>query len=233
MTGRVIDVGDACVTLELEARVDPHINDSCLTIAAHIARLNLPGIRDIVTTYHTVAVHIDPLAADRDAVADRLSGFAKSAEGVHERNGVRHEIPVCYGEELGPDLEDVARFAKCAAEDVVRLHSEPTYRVYMIGFLPGFAYLGKVDERIGIGRHETPRMRVAAGSVAIAGFQTGIYPMDSPGGWHVIGRTWLRPFDLRRREPSLFRAGDTVRFVSVDRSAYLDAESRQSDDAVR
>ena len=232
MTGRVIDLGDACVTLELEARVDPGINDACLAIASHLARSHLSGIHDIVTTYHTVAVHIDPLVADRNAVADALSRLAESAASVHSRIRVRHEIPVCYTEEFGPDLEDVARFARGTADEVVRLHSETTYRVYMIGFLPGFAYLGKVHERIAIGRHETPRMRVAAGSVAIAGVQTGIYPMDSPGGWRVIGRTWVRPFDLQRPEPSLFRAGDTVRFVPVGRSAYLEAD-RKSDDAVR
>ena len=220
MTGRVIDVGDACVALELEARVDPRINDACLTVADRLAQSHLPGIRDIVTTYHTVAVHIDPLVANRDAVADALRRAASGSGGTDRRSGALHEIPVCYEDEFGPDLEDVARFARCSAEEVVRLHSEHTYRVYLIGFLPGFAYLGKVDERIGMGRQETPRMRVAAGSVAIAGFQTGIYPIDSPGGWRIVGRTWVRPFNLQRPEPSLFRPGDMVRFLPVSRAAY-------------
>jgi inhibitor of KinA len=140
-----------------------------------------------------------------------------------------HEIPVCYGEEYGPDLDAVARFGGCTAEDVMRLHSERTYRVYMMGFLPGFAYLGKVNERIALGRHEIPRMQVAAGSVAIAGFQTGIYPLDTPGGWRVIGRTWITAFDPARPEPSLLQAGDLVRFVPVSRDSYLAALSRKSD----
>lgn len=222
MKGRVIDVGDACITLELEARVDPDVNDACLAVAHDVAQSNLPGVRDIVTTYHTVAVYMDPLVADREAVAEVLTRAARGDGSAHRRSGALHEIPVCYGDEFGPDLEAVARFARCSTEEVVRLHSERTYRVYMIGFLPGFAYLGKLDERIGMSRHETPRMRVEAGSVALAGFQTGIYPVDSPGGWRVIGRTWVRPFDLQRPEPSLFRPADMVRFLPVSRAAYLE-----------
>ena len=228
MTGRVIDVGDACVTLELDALVEPDINDACLSIADHVARAKLSGVRDIIPTYHTVAVYVNPLVADRKAVADMLTRAAASDGIARPPSAARHEIPVCYGDEFGPDLDDVARFARCTAEDVVRLHSEGIYRVYMMGFLPGFAYLGKVDERIAMGRHETPRMRVAAGSIALAGSQTGVYPMESPGGWRVIGRTWMRPFDLQRPEPSLFRAGDTVRFVPMSRASYLDALTRRA-----
>ena len=228
MTSRILDVGDACVTFELEARVDPDINDACLSIADQIARSNLPGVRDIVATYHTVAVHMNPLVANRQAVADALTRAAASDTKAPAPTVARHEIPVCYGDEFGPDLEDVARFAKCSTEDVVRLHSDGRYRVYMMGFLPGFAYLGKLDERIAMARRENPRMRVVAGSVALAGVQTAIYPMDSPGGWRVIGRTWMRPFDLHRREPSLFRSGDMVRFVPVTRTSYLRAFARQA-----
>lgn len=228
MTGRVIDVGDACITLELDARVDPDVNGACLKVARDVAQSNLSGVRDIVTTYHTVAVYMDPLVADREAVAGVLMRAATGPGSAHRRRGAVHEIPVCYGDEFGPDLEDVARFARCSTEEVVRLHSGRTYRVYMLGFLPGFAYLGKVDERIGMGRHEAPRMRVQAGSVAIAGFQTGIYPVDSPGGWRVVGRTWVRPFDLRRPEPSLFRPGDMVRFLPVSRAAFLEGSRRAS-----
>ena len=223
MTGHIFDVGDACVTLELDARVEPDINDACLSIADHVARSHLPGVRDIVATYHTVAVYLNPLVANRDTVAETLTRAAASQRRASRPAVTSHEIPVCYGGEFGPDLEDVARFGHCATEEVVRLHSHEVYRVYMMGFLPGFAYLGKVDDRIAMGRHETPRMRVAAGSVALAGFQTAVYPMDSPGGWRVIGRTSVRPFDLQRREPSLFRAGDTVRFVPVSRAAHLEA----------
>jgi len=223
VTVRVVDVGDACVTLELEPRVDPQLNDTCLAIADRVARARLRGVRDIVATYHTVAVYIDPLLADRDEIVDVLGRAVAPDKRIQPPVRALHEIPVCYGEEYGPDLDAVARFGGCTGEDVVRLHSERTYRVYMMGFLPGFAYLGKVNERIAIGRHETPRMQVAAGSVAIAGFQTGIYPLDTPGGWRVIGRTWITPFDPARPEPSLLQAGDRVQFVPISRKAYLDA----------
>lgn len=233
VTARVIDAGDSCVTLDLEARVEPDINDACLAIADRIARANLPGVRDVVATYHTVAVHVDPLRADRRLVVEELTRPALNAKEAEPGHGGTHEVPVCYGGEFGPDLEEVARFARCTEDDVVGLHSERTYRVYMMGFLPGFAYLGTVNARIGMGRHDTPRMRVPAGSVGIASFQTGIYPMDTPGGWQIIGRTWIRPFDLQRSEPWLFRARDGVRFVPVSRQAYLDAAAGKSGDGER
>jgi KipI family sensor histidine kinase inhibitor len=215
-------VGDACVVLELESRVDPAINDECVAIANGLTTLALPGVRDVVTTYHTVAVHVDPWQVDREMLIRHLERAAASAHGVR-LSGVSHEIPVCYGDEFGPDLGDVADFGGCAEDEVIRLHSEPAYRVYMMGFLPGFAYLGSVPEQIRMGRLAAPRLRVRAGSVAIAGLQTGVYPLDAPGGWRIIGRTWIKPFDAERPKPWLFQAGDTVRFVPVGRAEYLAA----------
>jgi KipI family sensor histidine kinase inhibitor len=220
---RIIDAGDSCLILELEARVDPDINDACIAIADRLVGLGLTGVRDVVPTYHTVAVHLDPLRVDRTALATELEHLAASPHEARAGRQTGHEIPVCYGDEFGPDLADVARFGACGEDEVVRLHCAPTYHVYMMGFLPGFAYLGSVPEQIRMGRLDTPRLRVQAGSVAIAGLQTGIYPLDAPGGWRVIGRTWIKPFDPQRRDPWLFRAGDSVRFVPVSRAAYLGA----------
>jgi KipI family sensor histidine kinase inhibitor len=219
---RVIDAGDACLIVEFEARVDPEINGACVAIADRLVRMGLAGVRDVVPTYHTVAVHIDPLRVDRSRLVSVLEQLATSHQS-QQSAGARHEIPVCYGEEFGPDLADVAQFGNCAEDEVVRLHTAPTYRVYMMGFLPGFAYLGSVSERIRMGRLEMPRLKVWAGSVAIAGQQTGVYPQDAPGGWRIIGRTWIRPFDTTRSNPWLFQAGDTVRFVPVSRAAYVGA----------
>jgi KipI family sensor histidine kinase inhibitor len=122
-------------------------------------------------------------------------------------------IPVSYGGEFGPDLAAVAAFGRCTEEDVIRLHARKVYRVYMLGFLPGFGYMGSVDPRIAMPRLETPRMRVAAGSVGIAGAQTGVYPTDTPGGWRIIGRTGTRMFDPAWERPFLLKAGDLVQFV--------------------
>jgi inhibitor of KinA len=129
-------------------------------------------------------------------------------------------IPVCYDEDLGPDLPAVAAFAGLGPADVIRLHAGATYRVFMLGFVPGFAYMGIVDDRIAIPRHATPRVRVPAGSVGIAGVQTGIYPAETPGGWQLIGRTPLAPFDPDRPEPFLLKAGDAVRFRPIDRDEF-------------
>jgi inhibitor of KinA len=125
---------------------------------------------------------------------------------------------VCYGGDYGPDLADVASLAGMSPEEVVAVHAAVTYRVFMLGFLPGFAYMGVVDARIAAPRRANPRVRVPKGSVGIAGRQTGIYPLDAPGGWQLIGRTALEPFDIARPSPFLFKAGDCVRFVPVART---------------
>jgi inhibitor of KinA len=127
---------------------------------------------------------------------------------------------VCYGGDLGPDLESVAARAKLTADEVVRLHAGRTYRVFMLGFVAGFAYMGIVDDRIAVPRHSSPRVRVPLGSVGIAGVQTGIYPAETPGGWQLIGRTPVKPFDPSRAEPFLLKAGDAVEFYAIDRAQY-------------
>jgi inhibitor of KinA len=129
-------------------------------------------------------------------------------------------IPVCYDAELGPDLAAVASFAGVSEADVVRVHTGATYRVFMLGFVPGFAYLGTVDERIAMPRRAAPRVRVPAGSVGIAGAQTGVYPAETPGGWQLIGRTPLKPFDPLREDPFLMKSGDAVQFFAIDRAEY-------------
>jgi inhibitor of KinA len=129
-------------------------------------------------------------------------------------------VPVCYGGEFGPDLAAVAAFGGVAAADVIRLHAARTYRVYMLGFVPGFAYMGTVDERIAAPRRAEPRPRVPAGSVGIAGSQTGIYPSSTPGGWQLVGRTPIAPFDLSRARPFLFDAGVSVRFHPIEPAEY-------------
>jgi inhibitor of KinA len=129
-------------------------------------------------------------------------------------------VDVCYGGDLGPDLADVAAFAKVTEDEVVRLHSATTYRVYIVGFVPGFPYMASVHPHLALPRRTTPRTRVPAGSVAIAAGQTGIYPIETPGGWHLIGRTRVKPYDASRAEPFLFKPGDRVRFHPIDRMEF-------------
>jgi len=167
-----------------------------------------------VPTYNAVTVHFDPLVTDGQALRAELGRLAAVAPPAFGKLRTI-EIPVSYGGASGPDLGVVAEFAKCSEAEVVRLLTETRYRVYMLGFLPGFAYMGSVDRRIAMPRLDTPRMRVAAGSVGIASEQTGIYPCDTPGGWRIIGRTSAKVFDAARAEPFLLKAGDHVKFVAA------------------
>src|SRR6185295_5608725 len=162
-------------------------NARTIACAEAIQAANLAGIRDVVPTYRSVAIYFDPMRTNGDvlmACVNREAMLASSAVGI-ARAPLR--IPVCYGGELGPDLSSVAAFAGLPEDDVVRVHASTTYRVFMLGFVPGFAYLGIVDERIAMPRHSTPRVRVPLGSVALAGVQTGVYPAETPGGWQLIG----------------------------------------------
>jgi KipI family sensor histidine kinase inhibitor len=217
---RLVQAGDASVVAELEARIDPVVNGRAVALAAAMRSAAIPGVRDVVPTYRTVAVYFDPLRTNYAALVERLRAEARRCEEATIEDRQAITVPVCYGGDLGPDLPAVAAFAGLSADHVIAIHSGSTYRVFMLGFVPGFAYLGLVDPGIAAPRHATPRVRVPAGSVGLAGLQTGIYPAETPGGWQLIGRTPVKPFDLSRPEPSLFKPGDRVRFAPIDRSEY-------------
>ena len=222
---RVIEAGDSALLLRIgppgsrsQANLfDADVNRQAIGIADAIRRTRRAGVRDVLSTYRSVAVFFDPLDAD----VDDLRATLESCEpGEPASQAARHvEVPVAYGGHDGPDLDDVAAFAGCDAATVIERHLSRTYRVFMLGFLPGFPYMASVDPSIAAPRRPTPRVSVPWGSVGIAGQQTGIYPSDSPGGWQIIGRTPLTLFDPNRTPPALFAPGDDVRFVRVDRDA--------------
>jgi len=221
-TLRIREAGDSALLLQAEPAIDPAVNARVIGIAAAVRQRKIPGVRDVVSTFHSVAVCFDPLSTDVAAVTEALREASGAA--VSHEAGKMIEVPVAYGGDSGPDLFEVSVFAGCTPEMVVERHASRTYRVFMLGFLPGFPYMGLVDETIGAPRKATPRLRVPAGSVGVAGRQTGIYPRDSPGGWQIIGRTPLVLFDPDRTPPSLLAPGDRVRFVPVisnDRGADL------------
>ena len=231
----VIEAGDSALLLQIVPRptatqpdaFETDVNREAVGIGEAIRRTQLHGVRDVVSTYRSVAVYIDPLEADVDTLKATLES-CDSAEGG-SRGSRCLVVPVVYGSEWGPDLGDVATFAGCDTETVVERHVSGAYRVFMLGFLPGFPYMAPVDASIAAPRRPTPRVSVPAGSVGIAGEQTGIYPFDSPGGWQIIGRTPLRLFDPDRDPPALFAPGDLVRFVRAD----VDAVSGFSGTEVR
>jgi inhibitor of KinA len=212
---RIVAAGDSAIVVEFDARIDPAINARAIALADAIQSAALDGVRDVVPTYRSIAVYFDPLRTDYDALIGRVEreALTPEAELPAARDAIR--IPVCYGGPYGPDLPGVAAFAGLSEQDVILAHASGTYRVFMLGFVPGFAYMGIVDPRIAMPRHATPRVRVPIGSVGIAGVQTGIYPAETPGGWQLIGRTPVRPFDPQRPQPFLVQAGDVVTFHAI------------------
>jgi KipI family sensor histidine kinase inhibitor len=174
------------------------------------------GILNLHPAYASVLIDFDPRRRSHREVEQLVRASGTEAERAPTSPGRTVEIPVRYGGEFGPDLEDVARHTGLAPAAVVRLHASADYLVYFLGFAPGFPYLGGLPRELATPRLAAPRKSVPAGSVAIGGSQTGVYPTESPGGWRIIGRTWLRLFDLQADPPALLRAGDHVRFVPLD-----------------
>lgn len=207
---RCIPLSDSAILLQLGDQPDPLANHQVHRLSAALSAASHPGILEMVPGYASLVVHYDPLLLTQTQVINWLSDHHAAAREGAARPPRRVEVPVRYD---GPDLPDVAALLGLSLQDVIRQHSDVEYTVYMMGFSPGFAYLGVLSFALPVPRLATPRTRVPAGSVAVAGTQTGIYPVDSPGGWRILGHTNLRPFDLRREPPFLLAPGDRVRFV--------------------
>ena len=207
-----LPLGEGAVTLTLADEISPETHQQIQAIAEALTLDPPAGLRDIVPAYTTLSVFFDPELVALATVRDRLLGLRESVGVGSVRPGQEWVIPVRYD---GPDLAEVATRTGLSPEEVVTRHTGRSYRVYLIGFVPGFAFLGELDPRLVLPRRETPRQRVPAGAVAIAGAQTGIYPLETPGGWHLIGRTDTRPFDLARDPAVLFKVGDRVRFEAI------------------
>ncbi|MCG0238848.1 MAG: 5-oxoprolinase subunit PxpB [Firmicutes bacterium] len=216
---KVLPCGDQAALVRLGEGVDPEVNRRVHRLAAALGQRRHPAVREVVPGYDSLLVEYDPLRL-RWADLLRLIEEAAGAGEDGEATGRVVEIPVLYGGEAGPDLPWVAEQTGLSPEEVIRRHAAGRYRVYCLGFSPGFPYLGSLDPALRVPRLPDPRPRVPAGSVGIAGDQTGIYPAETPGGWRLIGRTPLRLFDPWREEPFLLRPGDEVRFVPVDPAAF-------------
>ncbi|HUK33083.1 MAG TPA: 5-oxoprolinase subunit PxpB [Vicinamibacterales bacterium] len=214
-THRIVPAGDAAIVVEFEDRIDPAISARGAALANALETARIVGVRDVVPTYRSVAVYFDPLHTDRAALIRAIETLSLRARDVRDVRRDPIEIPVCYGGDFGPDLARVASYGGVTEATVIEWHAAVTYQVLMLGFMPGFAYMATVDPRIAAPRLDSPRPRVPRGSVGIAREQTGVYPGDTPGGWQLIGRAPVRPFDLSRPNPFLFRAGDDVRFVPI------------------
>jgi inhibitor of KinA len=219
-THRLVAAGDATLVVEFEERVAVEISARTTAVADAIEAEKMPGVRDVVPTYRSIAVYFDPLATNEPALRLAIDAAIERVGSTRPADRAVIEIPVCYGGEFGPDLGSVAAFGGVSQAEAIALHASVTYHVMMLGFMPGFAYMSAVDSRIAAPRLESPRPHVPRGSVAVAKEQTGIYPGGTPGGWQVIGRSPVRPFDMARPTPFLFRAGDAVRFVPIDAEEF-------------
>jgi inhibitor of KinA len=214
----ILPAGDQAFTVAFGAGVDAQTSARVLAAAERLAAARPAGVTDVVPGYDHLLVAYDPLAVAPDDVRAWIAGQLEAEASPLFGRAV--EIPVCYDPGLAPDLEPLAAEKGLTVEALAALHAAPAYRCYLLGFRPGFPFLGGLDDRLAAARLSSPRLRVPAGSVGIGGRQTGVYPVDSPGGWRLIGRTPLRLFDPGRAEPFLVRAGDTVRFAPIDRATY-------------
>jgi inhibitor of KinA len=219
---RIYPSGDNALTIELGSTIDLAINQKILTLFQYLKNQNIPGIKDFIPAYNSLTVVYDVMVIREkhflacQFIQEQIEMAMLKCENTKAIIPRRIDIPVCYDPSLGIDLEEMAEQKKMTIKEIIRLHTHPIYHVYMIGFLPGFAYLGTVPEKIVTPRRTKPRTKIAAGSVGIAGAQTGIYSLDSPGGWNVIGQTPLQLIDIEKECPVYLQAGDEIKFISID-----------------
>lgn len=213
MKPKIVPLGDSALLIQLGDEIDIRINQRVHALATLADDSPLDGIIETVPAYGTLLIHYDPLVLTLSKINQWVRSKLEQVQDTNSGKPRRIEVPMKYGREHGPDLESVAAYHKLQIEDVIRIHSERIYTVYMMGFTPGFPYMGKLDDAIVTPRLEVPRTNVPRGSVAIAGFQTGIYPLTSPGGWRLIGHTSLQLFDPQSEHPFLFSPGDEVKFI--------------------
>jgi inhibitor of KinA len=224
---RIYPCGDQAITLELGNTIDKTINRQVISLFYFLQEKHFPVVKDIIPSYHTLTLVYDllqlkkllPAGTGFDYMRNLLEQALQDCE-LQPTASRKIRVPVCYDDAFGADLAAVADVHGLSVPEVIDLHTSRSYYVYLIGFLPGFAYMGSVDERIATPRRSSPRTTVAAGSVGIAGEQTGIYPFDSPGGWQLLGRTPLRMFDASREEPALLQPGDEVQFYPIAIAEY-------------
>ncbi|MCT3039104.1 5-oxoprolinase subunit PxpB [Leuconostoc mesenteroides] len=232
MNSKVIFSGDTSINVVFENVVSEKISNQVLSIAKLVERQHINGLVDIIPAYREVTFVFDSLVIDIASFKHFLEKQLNKMDGeIVDKKGTHYDIPVLYNDEVGLDLLEVAKYHGLSIEEVIHLHTAQAYRIYMLGFLPGFAYLGGLDAKLHTPRKNTPRLRIPAGSIAIGGEQTGYYPVDSPGGWQIIGQTPLVMFDSNRPEIKL-HAGDRMKFYAIDKLEFQKLKGTHFDDFV-
>lgn len=217
---RILTAGDSALLVEFGKEISPEINQRISAVVQLMKEQHIEGLVDMIPAFCSLLINYDPRVISYEEIRERVERLIKV--DIKSENGKKKvfEIPVCYGGEYGQDLANIAAHAGLSEEEVIEIHSSQDYLIYMLGFLPGFTYLGGLDERIHTPRLANPRIKINAGSVGIGGSQTGIYPVDSPGGWQLMGMTPVKTYDPERETPILVEAGDYIRFVPITEEEY-------------
>lgn len=219
MSPRFLHAGDTALVVEFGDRADRTMSDAVLQLSGRVRHAQLTGVIETVPTFRSLLVNYDPTATCGADLIEALQALVDASNEETARGRLWH-VPACYERECAPDLDDVAARTGLSSEEVVRLHSQTQFHVYMIGFAPGFPYMGDLDPRLSLPRRVDPRVRVPPGSIAIASTLSAIYPIESPGGWHLIGRTPIRFFNLDSERPSMLSPGDAVRCEPIGLTEY-------------
>ena len=222
---RILTVGDCAVSVEFGQEISLEINHKVMALKMVLEREPIRGIVELIPTYCSLLIQYDPMDLRYGQLRDKLEALVTQLDEVEMPPKQVVEIPVAYGGEYGPDLGEVARTHNISEEEVIKLHSEPEYPIYMLGFVAGFPYLGGMNKAIATPRKKSPRLKIEAGSVGIAGEQTGIYSVESPGGWQIIGRTPLKLYDVNRNEPVLLKAGQYIKFKPITKEEFRAMEN--------
>ena len=218
---RILTAGDSSLLVEFGKVISPETNRRITALVQLLKVQHMEGVVDIIPAFCSLLINYDPRVISYEEIRERMQNLLKMDATMDAGKKKIFEIPVCYGGAYGPDIGTIAKHAGLTEEEVIQIHSSRDYLIYMLGFLPGFCYLGGLDERIHTPRLANPRIKISAGSVGIGGSQTGIYPMDSPGGWQLMGMTPVKTYDPDREIPILVEAGDYIRFIPVDEQEYL------------
>lgn len=226
---RYLVAGDSAVCVEFGNEISPEINKKIRAFKIAVEKSDIPGIVETVPTYRSLLVHYHPEVIGFKALTEKFDKLMGSLSSIPIPPPTVIEIPVLYGGEMGPDIENVVEHNHKTVEEVIKIHTSEEYLIYMIGFIAGFPYLGGMSKEIATPRLKSPRVKIEGGSVGIAGEQTGIYPVASPGGWQLIGRTPLKLYDADREKPVLLEAGQYIKFAAVTEEEYKKIEKEVED----
>lgn len=222
---KYLTAGDKALVIEFGDKIEEQVNSKIRSLTLAMEREGIIGIIETVPTYRSLMVIYEPMVIELDELIDKVKSIQAKMDEMKLPEAKVIEIPTLYGGEYGLDIEFVAEHNKISIGEVIKIHTSKEYLIYMIGFTPGFPYLGGMNDKIATPRLQTPRTKIPVGSVGIAGTQTGIYPIESPGGWQLIGRTPVKLYDPYRKEPVLLNAGDYIKFVQIDEKEYKEIEA--------